>query len=144
MAPEAICARCGAEKELPLARCACGHVPVGEERVLAIVCSNRILDATGLREASLRIRGGELVNPSTAMLDRARALLAGRVEEPVALSPRGQIGLVALNVLVTPAIGWAIWFRWRARPGPGGRQVLAATLPLSVAFGAAWLVAALR
>lgn len=139
MATDAICARCGAEKELPLARCACGHVPLGEERVLAIVCSNRILDAAGMREATARIRSGEIVNPSPAMLDRARAILAGRVEAPVALSPARQLGLVVLNLLLSPAIGWAIWFRWRARPGPGGRQALAATLPLSIAFGVAWL-----
>lgn len=144
MAGEAVCARCGAEKDLPLARCTCGHVPVGEERVLAIVCSNRILDAAGLREATMRIRSGETVNPSAALLERARAILAGRVEKAVALSPARQVGLVALNVLLTPAIGWAVWFRWRARPGPGGRQALAATLPISLAFGAAWLFAVLR
>ena len=135
---EAICWQCGAEKDLPLGRCPAGHVPTGDDRVISVVVSTRLMDVAALDSAADRIRGGEILRPSEALLGRARGLLSGRAEEAVSLTV-GQVALlVAGNVVLTPMLGWGLWFRWRARPGRGGQQALAATAPISVALAMVW------
>lgn len=131
----AICHVCGTGKDLALARCAaCGTVPVATEREDAVLCSEAFLDAAGLHQVQERIRRGERLLPSQALRARARAMLSGEEIAPVALTRRQQLGLVAANLLVTPLLGYALWFRWRTRPGPGARQVLLATVPANVAL----------
>lgn len=137
---DAVCVRCGAEKDLPLGRCgACGHLPQGDERELAVLASRRLLDEDGLRAVQERIRKGEALRPSAARREQARTLLRGSSEAPVDLTPRQVWALVAANVLVTPALGFAVWFRLRRSPGRGARQALWATVPISLGFGLAWL-----
>jgi hypothetical protein len=130
--PVAVCIRCGSAKDLPLGRCpACAHLPVGQERELSLICSTRVLDPAALVQAQLRIQAGEPLQPSAELLARARAVFAGAAPAPVTLS-RGQLVALALaDVLLTPMIGYAVWFRYRTRPGPAARQVLRVTLPIS-------------
>ncbi|MDP2307236.1 MAG: hypothetical protein Q8P18_14515 [Pseudomonadota bacterium] len=131
----AICARCAAEKDLPLGRCpGCGHVPAAEERELAIVCSTRILDVAALRAAQERIRRGEPVRPTSALRAQARAVLTGHAPTLARFTPRQVAGLVIANVVLTPLLGYAVWFRYRTRPGPAARQALVATVPVSLAL----------
>ena len=119
----AICHVCGAGKDLALARCAaCGTVPVGAEREDAVLCSEAILDAAALRSVQERLRRGERLQPSPALRARARVVLSGVEIPPVVLSPRAQLALVLGNLLLTPLLGYAVWFRWRAYPGPGARR----------------------
>ena len=131
----ALCVRCGAEKDLPLGRCgACNTVPVDVERELAIVCSTRILDIEALRAAQERIRRGEPVRPTEALRARARAILSGEVAASYAFTVRQVAALALANVVLTPLLGYAVWFRYRTRPGPAATQALVATIPVSVAL----------
>jgi len=127
-----VCCRCGAEKDLPLGRCgACGGLPVDDERELALLCSTRILDLPALRAAQARIRRGEPLRPTEALRARARALLRGQEVVIVGFSARQLAGLALANLLLTPLLGYAVWFRYRTRPGPAARQALLATVPVS-------------
>ena len=140
---EAICWSCGAEKDLPLGRCPAGHIPTGDDRVVSVVVSTRVMDGAALSAAAARIQRGEVIRPKAELLSRARALLSGRPEVAVDLTP-GQVALlVAGNVILTPMLGWALWFRWRARPGRGAHQALAATAPISAALAVVWVLAVL-
>ena len=142
MAELAICTRCGAEKDLPLGRCgACGSVPEGEERLVALVCSSRVSEEAVLRAAQERIRRGEVLRPTSAILERARRLISGQPEEETTLAPRQLAVLVAANLLVTPLVGYATWYRYRNDRGPAARQALLVTVPCSVLLAvalAAW------
>jgi hypothetical protein len=137
----AICFACGAEKDLPLARCpACARVPEGEERELSIVCSTRMLSADQLGEVQARIRRGEPLQPSAQRLARARELLSGVVPVAQRLTGRQLLGLTLANLLFTPLIGYAVWFRYRTRAGPAARQALLATVPVSLVLLVALVV----
>lgn len=132
---EAICPACGAEKDLPLGRClGCGQIPVGEGRLLAVLCSSRVLREEELLAVQGRIRRGEPLRPTRALLERAGAVLSGRVEQPARLTGAQLAALGVANLLLTPALGYAVWWRWRDRPGPGARQALLVTVPVSAAL----------
>jgi hypothetical protein len=100
-----------------------------------------MLSAEELDAVAARIRRGERLDPPPELRRRAHALMRGEepVQVPAALTRAQFAGLVAANLLLTPMIGWAVWFRWRTRPGPGARQVVLATLPVAAALTGAWL-----
>ena len=137
----AVCIRCGAAKELALARCpSCTIVPTGDERALSVLASTRLLDASQLVEVQRRILAGEPFRPSRTRLELARATLVGAAQvAPFSLTPRQAVALFLGNVLLTPALGFALWFGVRHRPGLGGRQALWLTVPVSLAIGALWV-----
>lgn len=129
----AICHRCGAEKDLPLGRCAgCGVLPSGSEREDALLCSSLFLDDAALTTLQARIRRGEPLQPSPALRLAARERLTTTPAEPAALTVRQQLLLGAANIVFTPLLGWAVWFRYRSRPGPGATQALLVTVPVTV------------
>lgn len=133
--PRAVCAACGAEKDVALGRCAaCGVVPQGPDREVALLLSSRFLEDDELDRVRDRIRRGERPLPSPARRAQARALLVGERVPEARLDRRALLALVAGNVLVTPLLGWALWLRWRSRPGPGARQAWWATAPVSAAL----------
>lgn len=126
----AICHRCGAGKDLPLGRCgACGVVPEGSERELAMLCSSHFLEEAERARLAERIRKGEPLQPGAAARAAARAVLQPGEPEWV-LQPRELVLLSLGNLLLTPLLGFAIWFRARGRPA--GRQALVVTLPCSL------------
>lgn len=146
LASPAICMRCGKGKLTPFARCpSCGHIPQGEEREVALLCSSRFLNPAQRLMLQERIRRGEAINPSPAARAEARARLEAEALDPggsehTQLS-RQQMALLLLgNVLLTPMLGYAVWFR--ARGGPAGTQALLLTVPTSLLLGA--LIAAWR
>ena len=133
--PVAICARCGAEKDLALGRCsACAHLPTGDEREVAIVCSTRVLDVAALRAAQTRIRTGEPVRPTATLRARARAVLSGTEPRATRLTGGQLAALVVANLIGTPLLGYAVWWWYRADAGPAARQALLVTVPCSVAL----------
>ncbi len=144
----ALCTACGAPKDLPLGRCgACAHLPLGGERELAVICSARMLDPAALAEVQIRIRRGEAVRPTAERRARARELLSGAPPASVRFSGAQIVQLACANLLFTPLLGYAVWFRYRTRPGPAGGQALLVTVPLSVLLFVAlvwWRVSALR
>jgi hypothetical protein len=107
-------------------------VPAGEGKLVAVICSRRVLGPAELAAAQSRIRRGEPLRPTAALLDRARRVLSGEVEEPARLSPPQMVALAFGNLLLTPILGYAVWWRWRDRQGPGARQALLVTLPVSL------------
>lgn len=134
----AICARCGAEKDLALGRCpGCGHLPAGEERELAVVCSTRVLDAAALRAAQERIRRGEPVRPSAELRARAREALSGVPVRRTSLGARELAAITAGNLLLTPLVGYAVWWWHRHDEGPAARQALLVTIPASLLLAGA-------
>lgn len=134
---EALCTRCGAEKDLPLGRCPhCAHLPTGPERELAMLCSQRFFSAAELRDLQARIRRGDPLRPSAALLAQARALLGARPALRV-LSRQELLLLTVGNLLLTPLLGYATWYGWRDHPA--GRQALWVTLPISLLLLLVWL-----
>ena len=136
--------RCAAGKDTPLGRCAaCGHTPEGQDRALALLCSAQFLDPAQRQALQERIRRGEALKPSAVALAQAQNLL-----EPPPKTLRlsnTQLGLLlAGNLLLTPMLGYALWFR--ARGDPAGRQALLVTLPCTLLLAIAliawryWLV----
>lgn len=143
----AVCLRCGADKGAPEHVCpACGHRPDGDGLLVAWLLSDAHLDADGLDRAAARIRAGEPVRPSPAMLDRARAALRPPAADD-GLGPWRMAGLAILALLVTPAVGiaLAIWW-WGTRPR-SARQALWVSIPpgilASVAIGWLWVTSVL-
>lgn len=131
--PTAICACCGAEKDLPLGRCpGCGHLPAGEEREVALVCSTRVLDVAALRTAQERIRRGEPVRPTAALRGRAREILSGVPIARTRLSAGQLLALATVNLVLTPLVGYAVWWWRRHDQGPAGKQALVVTIPCSI------------
>ena len=128
----AICARCGAPKDVAVGRCAgCGFVPVGEDRVVAVLCSRKVLGEKELLEVQSRILRGEPLRPSGVVLDRARVVLGAGSE---AGFTRSQLWwLLVGNLLITPLLGLAVWFR--ARGELQGRQALSVTIPVMLFLG---------
>jgi hypothetical protein len=106
--------------------------PTGPEREDALLCSTAFLTPDQLRGLQARIRRGEPLQPSAALRRAARDRLTAAPPEPAALSNAQLAALGAANLLFTPLLGWAVWFRYRARPGPGGTQALLVTLPVSL------------
>jgi hypothetical protein len=137
---EAICHACGADKDLALARCAgCGVLPEGDARAHALLCSTRVLTAEALADVRRRLRSGERLAPSEALLARAHALLRGEAPDARDVSPRQVAGLAVASLLVTPLLAWLAWFRWRSRPGTAGRSALRVALFTSAASIGAWV-----
>ncbi len=129
----AVCIRCGVEKELALTRCpGCGLVPAGDDRALSVLASRRMLGEAELAEVRRRIRTGEPFRPARARLALATAVLAGSANiEPFAFTRASAVSLLLANVLLTPALGFAVWFGVRHRPGLGARQALWLTVPVA-------------
>lgn len=141
----ALCHGCGADKDLPLARCsACGLVPEGDARALALICSTRILEAESLEGARARIRKGERLAPSAAMLARAHTMLRGEAPQALTLSRVQWAGLAVASLLATPLLAWLAWFRWRTREGRAERQAWQVALYTSAASAGAWIAWKLR
>lgn len=137
----AICHICGNNKDLALARCAqCGNVPSGTERELAMLCSTAVLDPEALGEVQERLRRGEPLRPSEGLRARARAILRGAPPPGPAWTRAQLTTLFFANVLLTPLLGYAAWYRLRTRGGPAARQVLGVSVVSSLVVTAGWVV----
>lgn len=133
---QAICIQCASEKELALGRCgSCGLVPTGTQRALSVIASTRMLTEPDLAEVQRRIAAGEPFRPGRERIEEAGRVLAGGAHvEPFSFSRSHALLLTAGNVLLTPALGFAVWFGLRHRSGLGARQALWLTIPVSLLF----------
>ncbi len=136
----ALCIRCGRDKRDYLAVCpGCGHRPEGDGVLVGWLLSSHNLDDAQLDATAARIRAGEVVRPSPAMLKRARRALGRQVATDPGLGVRPLAGLLAANIFFSPVVGWicaAFW--WRERP----RAALQAALlsaPITVVGTVLWL-----
>lgn len=129
----AVCHRCGGRKLGPFVPCkACGHVPQGRGRSVAWLFSAHHLSAEELDEAARRIRGGDVPEPSRALLEHARTEMGALGPSPLIdrpLSRQTTLLLAACNILLTPLAGLAAWYGLRAHRPTAARQSLWVTLP---------------
>ncbi len=125
---------------------ACGHRPTGEERLHAYLLSSHHLSDKELEDAAERIIIGDPIDPPPELLERARAHLSPTPstrevprdpDEELALGKL--IGVVAVNLVLTPLFGLALWLAWRAERPFAAKQVLVASLCTGALAGAAWL-----
>jgi hypothetical protein len=131
----AVCVRCAGERERWDQVCpGCGHRPDEEGRLVAWLLSSENLSAEELTALRERIAGGEVVRPSGRTLDKARRALGRHFSTDSGLSFGERVGMLAVNLLLTPLVGWVCfaWW-WNARPR-ASMQALALSLPATVAF----------
>jgi len=135
----AVCHRCGGTKAQPLVPCPfCNVIPRGDERPVAWLFSSAHLDEAELKLASERIRSGEIPDPSKSLRTfAARHLQPTRNNQTLTL--RQQLGLVALNVGLTPLSGLAVWWGLSAKRPRAAHQALRITVPVMIVFSAIWI-----
>ncbi len=131
----ALCVRCGGSKRSYDAICAsCGHVPEGEGLLVAWLLSAHHLDAAALEATAQRLRAGEAVRPSDALLERARYALGTHARQDAGLAPRSRALLLLVSVVLTPLVGLAAAFTWRETRPRASAQALAMSAPVSLGF----------
>ncbi|HHO50418.1 MAG TPA: hypothetical protein ENK18_05975 [Deltaproteobacteria bacterium] len=135
MSTRAVCVRCGGLRSSFEAICpSCGHRPDGEGLLIAWLLSEHNLDETGIERVQLRIRDGEAIRPSARMLDKARRALGTHFSTDAGLSGVEHAGLLAVNLLLTPLVGWVLFAWWRTARPRAALQALRLTLPVTVLF----------
>ena len=134
----AVCHRCGGEKAGPLVQCGlCNFAPSGSERATAWLFSSAHLSPDELRLAGSRVRNGELPDPSAALKALAFPHIQPRTDAQP-LTRREQAAIAALNVVLTPLAGLAIWWGLHEERPRAARQALRVSVPVAVAMGALW------
>lgn len=139
----AICHRCAGPKKGPFVPCkSCGFVPTGEHRQVAWLFSRDHLDEDELDEAARRVREGALPEPPRELLEHARESMGAKPLDQEALRPLSSsqlAGLALADVLLTPLVGYALWFGLREERPVAARQALRITVPVTVGLGLVWL-----
>lgn len=131
--PTAVCVRCGTLKTTFDRVCtACGHRPDGEGLLVAWLLSDAYLAPTELREVAARVRSGSGPSPSPRQLEAARRALGVHASVDPGLGRRERLALVGTNLVLTPAVGWTLWWWWRLRRPTAAWQALHLTWPASV------------
>ncbi|MEC8422892.1 MAG: hypothetical protein VX000_03880 [Myxococcota bacterium] len=140
----AVCHRCGGNKRGPLVPCkTCGFTPTGEERPVAWLFSGHHLDSDELADAAQRVRAGDRPDTSRELRAQARSAMGAAPLTDAARTPFGAGWLLLLgiaNLMLTPLVGYAVWFGLREERPRAARQALALTLPISAVLGVAWVV----
>jgi len=143
----AACHRCGGAKAGPFLPCPeCGHTPSAPDRALSWLFSSFHLNIDELRLAAQRVRAGEIPDPGSALLTHASQQINHRGHMDLRpLSPKILIGIGVGSLLLTPLMGFAVWWGLRNdRPVAAG-QVIRITTPIAAAMGALWVgIVALR
>lgn len=131
---------------------ACGHRPVGDERLVSWLLSSQHLPQAELVEASERISNGTFPKPGPELLALARDALNpvpdARVEQPAdpdaPLSTRERLQLLAFNLLFTPLVGLVLYFFWRRRRPVAARDALHLSWPVMLLAVVGWTLMLLR
>ena len=133
----AVCVRCGSAREDYRQICPhCGHRPEAEGLLVAWLLSDEHLDAAQLDAAAARVRNGESIRPSERMLERARRALGTHFASDPGMTVAQRFALLATSLLVTPLVGWVLWFWWRGRRPRAAMQALGLSLPATAVFTA--------
>lgn len=139
----AVCHRCGGDKSGPLVPCkGCGYVPQGEERATAWLFSANHLDEDELAHAADRIRGGERPDPPVSLAQAARVAMGAQPLSDAARQPmpNSSLALIGVGALVlTPLVGWAVWFGLRQERPVAAGQALRLTVPITLAMALFWI-----
>jgi len=113
---------------------------------LAWLFSSFHLDAAELKLAAQRIRAGENPDPGSTLLAQASQEINHRGHMDLRpLSSKALIGVGIGSLLLTPLMGFAVWWGLRSdRPVAAG-QAIRITTPIAAALGALWIgIIALR
>jgi hypothetical protein len=130
-----VCVRCGTFRTEYRQICpSCGHRPEGEGLLVAWLLSEEHLPAADVDAVAARVRSGEVIRPSEKMLDRARHALGAHVTSDPGLSTGQRLMLLATSLLITPLVGWVLWYWWRKERPRAALQALGLSLPASVAM----------
>ncbi len=125
-----VCLRCGHRKPDYAGVCpTCGHMPYQQGLLVAWLLSEEHLSTEELAQTGERIQEGVVPQPTKEMLDRARQALGVHPEDDEGLSVPQRLGLMALALLITPAVGVVLWFSWRSVRPRAALQALWASLP---------------
>jgi hypothetical protein len=131
MTGRAVCIRCGADKLSYDRICpSCGQRPEGEGLLVAWLLSDAHLNAEQLDRAASRVRRGEAIRPSDKMLALARLKL-GTHQPDLGLPPLQRRALLATSLLLTPLVGFTLWFWWRESRQRAATEALWLSLPAS-------------
>lgn len=127
-----ICPRCAERRgDFSDVCSACGHRPEDEGLLIAWLLSSEHLDDAGLDAAAVRIRDGQPIRPSGKMLEVARRALGRHFDTDPGMTRAHRVYLLACSLLLTPLVGWVLWFWWRADRPRAATQALALSAPAS-------------
>jgi hypothetical protein len=138
----AVCVRCGQIRSDFRQICpSCGHRAEGEGLLIAWLLSDAHLPAEQLASVAERVRAGESIRPSERMLDLARQRLGRNFETDPGMNAKERLLLLATSLLITPLVGWTLWWWWRTERPRASSQALALSMPATVLFtvGVVWL-----
>lgn len=136
----AVCVRCGGFRADFHHVCPhCGHRPEGEGLLVAWLLSREHLPEDGLEAASQRVQRKKSIHPSERMLTRARKALGTAFDSDPGLTTWQRVALLATSLLLTPLVGWVVWFWWRRDRPRAAMQALGLSLPATAIFFAVGL-----
>lgn len=137
----AICHRCGGKKFEALQPCPqCGYTPIGQGRLIAWLFSSAHLSDEELKLAADRIRSGELPEPSSDLLKHAgQQVLRTSPADLRPLPNQALMGIGLGSLILTPLVGFAVWWGLRYDRPLAAKQALRITAPIAAAIGALWL-----
>ena len=109
--------------------------------MVAWLLSEEHLPQKGLEAASSRVQRGESIHPSEKMLTRARRALGTAFDSDPGLTSGQRVALLGTSLLLTPLVGWVIWFWWRGTRPRAAMQAIGLSLPATVLFfvGGLWM-----
>lgn len=127
----AVCVRCGRFRSDFRQICPhCGYRPDGEGLLVAWLLSDQHLSEDALQSAAERVKAGESIRPSERMLAKAQQALG----TTSGLTNGQRIALLATGILLTPLVGWVLWFWWRRDRPRAAIQALGLSLPATAIF----------
>ena len=139
----AVCHRCGYRKNGPLVPCkACAFVPQRDARSVAWLFSAHHLNEAELEEAERRIRVGDIPEPSKAlrtMAQRAMGALDAPALEDRPLRSTEILLLIVAEIVLTPLVGFAVWFGLREQRPRAARTVALVTGPIVLLCTLLWV-----
>ena len=138
---KAVCHQCGGTKAGHRLPCpACRHTPRGDGRPIAWLFSSAYLSPDELNEASARIIDGEVPDPASSLLHRARRQISAlKARDDAPLSTATLVAIGAGSLLLTPLAGFAVWWGLRGHRPRAAAGAMRVTAPIAVALAACWL-----
>lgn len=132
---KAVCTKCGDIHARYDQVCpACGARPAGDGLLVAWLLSSENLGAEELEKVAVRIASGETIRPSARQLDSARRARGEHLSSDPGMTVNHRVALLATSLLLTPLVGWTLWFHWRGRRPRAAIEALALSLPATVLF----------
>ena len=137
MSVVAVCVRCGSSRDGFASVCpTCGHNPTGDGLLVAWLLSEEHLNETELRHAAARIVAGEFVRPSERLVQKARLALGSHFRSDPGMSTSQRVGVLVTSLLLTPLVGWTLWYWWREQRPRAAWQAFSLSAPATLLFSA--------